>query len=129
MLSFLSTAVAIAYGLKSKLDSATVSTNDEKVEMDDRSTEVNEDKGSNKETPEKAEETLESEIREDVEGTAGPQHVLVCDLGGSMLDMSIVSVNGIVFDVLATGGDANLGMGTYGFVYYITIEMGLSEST
>jgi heat shock protein 5 len=40
---------------------------------------------------------------------AGEQHVLVYDLGGSTLDVSLLLLDDGVFEVLATAGDSHLG--------------------
>eukprot|EP00892_Ulva_mutabilis_P003896 jgi/Ulvmu1/1879/UM012_0036.1 len=42
-------------------------------------------------------------------GSAAEQTVLVYDLGGGTLDVSVLSIDGGVFEVLATAGDTHLG--------------------
>src|SRR4029079_19624577 len=39
----------------------------------------------------------------------GRRLIAVCDLGGGTFDISIMSVDGGIFEVLATGGDTALG--------------------
>ena len=46
---------------------------------------------------------------EDVGAPTGPRNVLIFDLGGGTFDVSLLSIDGGIFEVKATAGDTHLG--------------------
>lgn len=53
------------------------------------------------------------------------QTILVLDLGGGTFDVSLLEVGGGIIEVLATGGDAQLGIGPRLFCIYMQLVVKL----
>jgi heat shock protein 1/8 len=55
------------------------------------------------------EESSDAVTVEDVGAPTGPRNVLIFDLGGGTFDVSLLSIDGGIFEVKATAGDTHLG--------------------